>query len=72
MNIIEIDLPVNRDIASESFSGFSRFQLNLETKNSKVKVHFWRPSVNENGKHFITIKKTDKARFIKACASTLK
>ena len=70
-NRIKIKLPVNRMIGKESFAGMSEFTLNLVTTGKKVDVYFWRPSVNENGAHFLTVPKTDVARLKRACASTL-
>ena len=47
----------------------SAFQLNLVEKGDKIEVYFWKPSTQENGKHFLNVAKKDKKAFIKACES---
>jgi len=45
----------------------SAYQLNLVEKGDTVEVYFWKPSVQENGKHFLNVSKTNKQAFIEAC-----
>ena len=60
-------LPTTKLINGVSFDCESPFTLNLVENGKKIDVHFWKPSVKENGKLFIRILKTDRAKFIKAC-----
>jgi len=65
--MITILLPTVRVINGVSFDVESPFTLNLVENGKMIDVHFWKPSVQENGKLFLRIKKADKAKFIKAC-----
>jgi len=65
--MITILLPTVRVINGVSFDVESPFTLNLVENGKMIDVHFWKPSVKENGKLFLRIKKADKAKFIKAC-----
>ena len=47
----------------------SRFTLNLVENGDKIEVYFWKPSTEENGKHFLNVPKKNKKAFIKACES---
>ena len=65
--MITILLPTVRVINGISFDVESPFTLNLVENGKMIDVYFWKPSVQENGKLFLRIKKADKAKFIKAC-----
>ena len=65
--MITILLPTVRVINGVSFDVESPFTLNLVENGKMIDVHFWKPSVKENGKMFLRIQKADKAKFIKAC-----
>ena len=56
MKLLLIKLPVKQEVNGEIFEAESTFQLNLEPRGEKIDVHFWKPSIQENGKHFLTIK----------------
>ena len=43
------------------------FTLNLVENGKMLDVYFWRPSVEENGKHFLRVPLKSKKAFIKAC-----
>ena len=45
----------------------SAYQLNLVDNGDMIDVYFWKPSVEENGKHFLRVPKKSKKAFIKAC-----
>ena len=65
--LITILLPTQKVINGETFDCKSSYQLNLVTVKNEIEVYFWKPSENKNGKHFLTIQKKDKTRFVKAC-----
>ena len=67
MNLITILLPTQKVINGETFDCKSAYQLNLVEVKDEIEVYFWKPSIKENGKHFLTIQKKDKTRFVKAC-----
>jgi len=46
----------------------SPYQLNLVENGDLIDVYFWKPSIEENGKHFMRLPKTSKKAFIAACA----
>ena len=45
----------------------SAYQLNLVENGDMIDVYFWKPSVEEYGKHFLRVPKKSKKAFIKAC-----
>ena len=45
----------------------SAYQLNLVENGDVIDVYFWRPSVEENGKHFLRVPLKSKKAFLKAC-----
>ena len=65
--LFTIMLPTVKVINGESFDCKSEFTLNIVEVGNEIEVYFWKPSIKENGRHFVTIAKTDKTRFIKAC-----
>tara|TARA_R100000458_G_C8205467_1_gene194651 strand:- start:380 stop:586 length:207 start_codon:yes stop_codon:yes gene_type:complete len=46
----------------------SPYQLNLVENGDLIDVYFWKPSIEENGKHFMRLPKKSKKAFIAACA----
>ena len=66
--MITILLPTVKVINGVSFNVESPFSLNLVENGKMIDVHFWKPSIKDNGKLFLRISKADKAKFIKACA----
>ena len=44
------------------------YQLNLVPNGDMIDVYFWKPSIEENGKHFMRLPKKSKKAFINACA----
>ena len=45
----------------------SAYQLNLVENGDMIDVYFWKPSVEENGKHFLRVPLKSKKAFLKAC-----
>ena len=66
MELLQILLPGVRNINGTEFKCEQMWTLNLTKVGDKIDVHFWKPSTEENGKHFMRIAKADKAKFIKA------
>ena len=61
-------LPTTKNINGVLIDCESPFTLNLVENGEKIDVHFWKPSIKDNGKLFIRISKADKSKFVKACA----
>ena len=64
MNLITVFLPKQW----RGVEVLSPYQLNLVEKDGIIDVYFWKPSVGENGKHFVRLPKKSKKAFIAACA----
>ena len=66
MELIQIMLPGTQVINGTEIQCEKMWDLSLNVVGDKIDVHFWKPSKQENGKHFIRIAKADKAKFLKA------
>tara|TARA_R100000152_G_C6653165_1_gene94208 strand:+ start:199 stop:408 length:210 start_codon:yes stop_codon:yes gene_type:complete len=66
MELIQIMLPGTQVINGTEIQCEKMWDLSLNVVGDKIDVHFWKPSTQENGKHFIRIAKADKAKFLKA------